>query len=200
MNDEIGRDQIDANLASVRTRITQAAGRAGRHPDDVRLVAVTKGFPILDIRQAYELGLRHFGENRVEEAIPKLDELSDLAGVVWHMVGHVQSRKAGAVAPRFDLVHSVDSMKLAQRLARFAGDAGRRLPVLLECNVSGEQSKSGLALWQRQEWPRVLPLFGELLALQNLEVRGLMTMAPYTVDETIVRPVFRRLRELRDYL
>ena len=148
---------MEANLASVRMRIAQAAERAGRDPNDVRLVAVTKGYPAAYVRQAHGLGLRHFGENRVEEALPKLDALSDLDGVAWHMIGHVQSRKAGAVAPRFDLVHSVDRMKLAQRLDRFAGEAGRRLPVLLECNVSGEQSKSGWPLWQPEAWQPALP-------------------------------------------
>jgi pyridoxal phosphate enzyme (YggS family) len=200
VNDKIKSEQIEAGLASVRARIAQAAERVRRDPEDVGLVAVTKGYPPSFIRLAHALGLRNFGENRVEEALPKLDELADLDGLVWHMVGHVQSRKARAVAPRFDIVHSVDRMKLALRLDRFAGEAGRRLPVLLECNVSGEISKAGWALSERDAWQGVLPVFGEVLAQQNLEVRGLMTMAPFTADHERVREVFRSLRELRDYL
>ncbi len=196
----ISSDQIEANLASVRARIAQAAGRAGRDPGGVELVAVTKGYPPSAVRLAHALGLRQFGENRVEEALPKMDELADLEGLVWHMVGSIQSRKARAVAPRFDLVHSVDRMKLVLRLDRFAGEAGRRLPILLECNVSGEESKAGWALSEPEAWPRVLSVFEEVLALQDLEVRGLMTMAPFTADHERVREVFRTLRELRDYL
>jgi pyridoxal phosphate enzyme (YggS family) len=129
-----------------------------------------------------------------------MDALADLHDLEWHMVGHIQSRKAREIAPRFDIVHSVDSTKLAGRLDRFAGQAQRRLHVLLECNVSGETSKEGWALAQREQWPCALPGFEEILALPNLEVRGLMTMAPFTREESIIRPVFRALRELRDYL
>ncbi|MGD8814732.1 MAG: YggS family pyridoxal phosphate-dependent enzyme [Anaerolineales bacterium] len=199
MTDPI-RKQIETNLSVVRTRIEEAAQRVGRDLENVELVAITKGYPIEFIQHAHVLGLRHFGENRVEEAVPKLDALTDLTDLVWHMVGHVQSRKAKTVAPRFDWVHSVDSLKLARRLDRFAAEAGRRLPVLLECNVSGEQSKAGWALWERDRWPQILPVFSEVLALEYLEVHGLMTMAPWTTDWELVRNVFRRLRELRELL
>lgn len=200
MRNELSTEQIESNLASVRTRIAQAAERAGRDPESIGLVVVTKGYPASAVRAAHGLGLRRFGENRIEEALPKLDELADLDQLEWHMVGHVQSRKAGPVAERFDLVHSVDRMKLARRLNRFAAEAGRRLPVLLECNVSGEQSKAGWPMSEQAEWPDLLPTFGEVLALQSLEVRGLMTMAPLSADQERIRAVFRALHDLRDLL
>ena len=197
---EQSEQQIENRLGAVRSRIIEAANRAGRRPEEIELVAITKGYPADFIRIAHNLGLRHFGENRVEEALPKLDALTDMKDLVWHMVGHVQSRKAKDVAPHFALVHSVDRLKLARRLDRFAGEADRRLPVLLECNVSGEQSKAGWALWERDQWSQVLPLFSEVLAMEHLEVRGLMTMAPWTSDMDRVRAVFQNLRELRDFL
>jgi len=192
--------QIESNLAAVRSRIAKAAARAGRDPGHVRLVAVTKGYPSSYIRLAQGMGVRHFGENRVEEALPKLDALADVEDIAWHMICHVQSRKTKLVAPRFALVHSLDRLKLAQRLDRFALEAERRLPVLLECNVSGEQSKAGWALWERDQWTKFLPLLEEVLALENLEISGLMTMAPFTNDHAWVRTVFSRLRELGEYL
>jgi len=200
VSDERKVPLIKSNLASVLDRLVQAAEKAGRKAEDVRLVAVTKGYPASYIRAAHELGIRRFGENRVEEAIPKLDELSDLTDLEWHMVGHVQSRKAREVAPRFDLVHSVDRLRLALRLNRFAAETERVLPILLECNVSGEASKAGWMLSRREDWPGVVPELGEILQMQNLEVRGLMTMAPLSTDESIVRGVFRMLRELREFL
>jgi len=200
VNDAHRKLQIESNLAAVRSRITQAAARAGRETGHVRLVAVTKGYPASYIRLAHGMGVRHFGENRVEDALPKLDALADVEDIAWHMIGHVQSRKAKSVAPRFALVHSLDRLKLAQRLDRFALEAERRLPVLLECNVSGEQSKAGWALWERDQWTEFLPLLEQVLALENIEVRGLMTMAPFTDDSARVRTAFSRLRELREYL
>jgi pyridoxal phosphate enzyme (YggS family) len=200
MPDEQKRKRIEDNLAAVSERIEQAAERAGRAVEQVRLVAVTKGYPSSYIRAAYALGHHRFGENRVEEAIAKLDELADLSDLEWHMVGQIQSRKARMVAPRFDMVHSVDRIKLARRLDHYAAEAGRVLPVLLECNVSGEQSKAGWMLPRREDWPVVLPEIQEILAMEYLDVRGLMTMAPFIADESVVRRTFRRLRELRDYL
>lgn len=197
---EFLRTEIEARLAALRRRVEAAAERAGRDPAEVRIVAVSKGHPAEAIRMAYEAGLRDFGENRVEEAEPKLDALVDLADVRWHMVGHVQSRKARRVAARFDVVHSVDRLKLARRLDRFAGEQGRRLPVLLECNVSGEPTKFGFAAEARERWEEVLAQARRILDLPNLEVLGLMTMAPWSPEPEAARPFFRRLRELRDFL
>ncbi len=194
------REEIEARLVALRRRVVAAAARAGRDPGEVRIVAVSKGHPAEAIRLAYEAGVRDFGENRVEEAEPKLDALLDLTEARWHMVGHVQSRKARRVAGRFDVVHSVDRLKLARRLDRFASEQGRRLPVLLECNVSGEATKFGFAAEERERWEEVLTQAREILSLPNLEVLGLMTMAPWVPDPEAARPYFRRLWELRDFL
>jgi hypothetical protein len=189
------KDLLRDNLTHVRDRIARAAARAGRDAASITLVAVSKTHPVEALIAAYELGVRHFGENRVEEAATKLpafrQAISDPA-VVFHMIGHVQSRKADDVAALFDRVHSVDSAKLAQRLARFAL---KPLPILLEVNVSGETSKYGFDGARRAE------LFGaiETIAqLPNLYLDGLMTMAPLVDQPEQARPVFRALRELRD--
>ncbi len=191
---------VAEKVEKVWSRIADAAERAGRSGQEVRLVAVTKGHPVAAIRVAYEAGIREIGENRVEEALPKLEALRDLRDLKWHMIGHIQSRKARWVVPDFDMVHSVDRMKIARRLDRFAGEAGRRLPVLLECNVSGEPTKAGWILTERESWEATLDDFRQVVSLPNLEVRGLMTIAPLSDDEELVRGVFKRLRELRDFL
>jgi pyridoxal phosphate enzyme (YggS family) len=188
-------DLLQANLNRVLDRIANAATRAGRDAADITLVAVSKTHPLEALLAAYGLGLRHFGENRVEEASIKLpafrQSISDPA-VVFHMIGHLQSRKAGDAAVLFDRVHSVDSVKLAQRLSRYAV---KPLPILLEVNVSGEESKYGFDGARREEW------FGALEAitqLPNVQLDGLMTLAPVVDDPEQARPVFRALRDLRD--
>ncbi len=191
---------IRHNLGQVQERIERAARRAGRDPSEILLVAVTKGQPPEVVRLGYAAGLRDFGENRVEEALPKIAALADLEGLRWHMVGHIQSRKARAVPGPFALVHSVDREKIARLLDRHAGEAGKRLPVLLECNVSGEASKEGWRLDDPALWESALEALGAVVALPHLHVRGLMTMAPWTTDSEQVRATFRRLRELRDFL
>lgn len=193
---------LRANLQSVQERIASAATGAGRNPAEVTLVAVTKTQPPDMIHAAYDLGLRHFGENRVGEAEAKVGDLPD--DIIWHMIGHVQSRKANRVAPLFDVVHSVDSVKLARRLARFCAGRPEPLPILLEFNVSGEESKYGLGgdRWQRDGSQReaILSAVGEIAALPNLRVQGLMTMAPIVNDPEEARPIFVGLRQLRDEL
>ncbi len=184
----------------MQSRVWSSAERAGRNPDPIRIVAVSKSQPADVVRAGYQAGLRMLGENRVEEAVPKQEQLSDLEGIEWHMVGHIQSRKATTVAEAFDLVHSVDRSKIAQRLNRAAEQVGRRLPVLLECNVSGEAAKYGWALAQESSWPGIVDEFADLVRLPNLEILGLMTMAPMTNTPESVRPVFRRLRQLQEFL
>ncbi len=193
---------LEANLGSVQERIEAAARRAGRDPAGITLVAVTKTQPPAVIQAAYDLGLRHFGENRVEEAEAKVGHLP--SAITWHMIGHIQSRKAKRVMPLFDVVHSVDSVKLARRLDHLSAERPEPLPVFLECNVSGEESKYGFAAetWTEDGGQRV-SLFAaveEILALPNLQVSGLMTMAPIVADPEQTRPVFVRLRQLRDEL
>ena len=136
----------------------------------------------------------------MEEALPKRVATEDLADLKWHMVGHIQSRKTSTVVQVFDTVHSVDRSKIADRLDREAEQVGTRMPVLLECNVSGEASKWGWPLSDEESWAGAAEQFVRICKLPNLEVRGLMTMAPMVVEPERVRPVFRRLRALRDYL
>jgi pyridoxal phosphate enzyme (YggS family) len=197
---DIERVMIAENIESVKRRIEQAARRSSRAPDSVRLVAVSKSQSLEKVRQAYELGLRVFGENRVYEAIPRQEQLKDLPDIQWHMIGHIQSRKARDVPGNFSVVHSVDRMKIARRLNQFSGEAGKRLKVYLECNVSGEGTKEGWDLVDPASWPKVIPIFTQIIALQHLQVSGLMTMAPMDVGEALIRKVFRSLRELKDYL
>lgn len=194
-----GRD-VARNLEIVRARIAAAAKRAGRPPDSVRIVAVTKSQPLDLVRQAHALGVRDFGENRVEEALPKRAALQALEGIRWHMVGHIQSRKARDVVPAFALIHSVDRLKIARALERRAAEQGRTLKVLLECNVSGEATKEGWPLADRSGWGQVVRIWEEVCAFPHLEVRGLMTMAPWTEQPETVRPVFARLRELQAFV
>lgn len=186
-------EDIAANLARVQECIVAAARRAGRDPNEITLVAVTKTVPVEAITMAYNLGLRHFGENRVQEALQKLPGRPP--GATWHMIGHLQRNKAKIAVRIFDMVHSVDSVALAQELDRHCRALGKRLPVLLEVNVAGEASKFGFppegAFWEAVE---------QILTLPGLEVQGLMTVAPIATDPEMVRPVFRRLRELRDEL
>ncbi len=193
---------LEANLRSVQERIAAAAARAGRDPAGISLVAVTKTQSPATIREAFHLGQRYFGENRVEEAETKVPELSE--EISWHMIGHVQSRKASRVARLFEMVHSVDSVKLARRLDRACEDRPQPLPVLLECNVSGEAAKYGFAAdrWaeDRTQQSALWSAVESIIALPNLDVRGLMTMAPIVTDPELVRPVFIGLRNLRDEL
>lgn len=206
MNDCKG-DSIARNLAQVQDRIAQAALRSGREPTDVTLIAITKTHPAESVVAAYQAGVRHFGENRVEEGTAKIPAVqAAIAGPQpkWHMVGHIQSRKAQAVVEDFDYVHSVDRLKIARRLSRLAQEAGLKLPALLECNVSGEESKFGFELqgWE-QDTARKKAFFTaveEMLTLPGLAIQGLMTMAPFVSDPETVRPVFASLRRLLDTL
>ncbi len=185
-----GVESIPENLEAVRGRIAAACGRAGRAPESVRLLAVSKTHGPEAVRAAAAAGQLLFGENRVQEAAAKIPECP--GRLQWHLIGHLQSNKAALAARLFDWVHSVDSAKLLETLDRQAGEAGRTLQVLVQVNVSGERSKSGLA-------PEAVP---EVLALghplRNVQVCGLMTIPPLAEDPEKARPFFRRLRELRD--
>jgi len=187
-------NSLSDNLTRVQDRIAAAAARAGRDRSTITLVAVSKTHPVEELLAAYDLGVRHFGENRVEEASVKLPAFKLTIGdpaVVFHMIGHIQSRKAEDVATLFDRVHSVDSVKLAQHLTRFAK---RPLPILLEVNVSGEESKYGFDGARRAELFEAIEVISQL---PNLQLDGLMTMAPLVENPEEARPVFRALRELR---
>lgn len=191
---------IRANLEHVLERIRESALSVGRDPGAVRLLVVTKGHEIADVQEAIAAGASRLGENYVDEALEKMQDLPNRDAVEWHMIGHIQSRKARPVVENFYYVHSLDSLKLAERLDRFASELGRELPVLLECNVSGEGSKYGFEAWSEAQWQALAEQANRIAGLQNLEVKGLMTMPPYFDDPEEVRPYFQRLVQLRDYL
>ena len=193
---------LENNLRSVQERIAAAAHRVGRDPAEITLVAVSKGQPAEAVRAAYDLGLRHFGENRADEASLKTGDLP--ADITWHMIGHVQTRQARQVVSLFQAVHSVDSARLARRLSRFCDEQGMQLPILLELNVSGEASKYGFAADQWPsggvQWDALLAAIQEIVALPSTQIQGLMTMAPIVADAEEARPFFARLRHVRDEL
>jgi PLP dependent protein len=181
---------IRRNLAAIRKRMAAAAEKAGRPPAEITLVAVTKTVEAQGIREAFAEGLRHFGESRIQEAREKLPQLSDLQPApTWHMVGHVQTNKAKTAAELFGVIHSVDSLKVAEAISQHS-DCDK--PVLVQVNVAGESSKYGFALQD------TIAALEHIARLPHLRIRGLMTIAPYTDDPEEIRPVFRRLRLLRD--
>ena len=161
---------------------------------------MTKSQPIEIVQAAIEAGVRILGENYPEEAVTKMQSLAEQSGVEWHMIGHVQSRKARLVADHFALLHSLDSLKLAQRLNRFAAERNHVLPVLLEFNVGGEESKAGWNASEETRWEALLPDVASILDLPGLRVQGLMTMPPLGTDPEDSRQFFVRLRQLRDHL
>jgi hypothetical protein len=194
---------IAANLEIVREHIAAACARARRSPADITLVAVSKTHPAERVLEAAAAGLQHFGENRVEEAeikIPAVNQGPPMA-LMWHMIGHIQSRKAKAVVALFHKVQSVDTVKLAGKLSAAAVEQDLKLPVLLEINVSGEEAKYGLMAveWQRdgQVRERLWQEVQQILALPGLQVQGLMTMAPIVAQAEQARPVFASLAALR---
>src|SRR5438105_12757514 len=187
------QEQLTSNIEHVRSTIAKAAQKAGRKPEDITLVAVSKTVPVQLLRMAYNLGVRNFGENRAQDALAKIAEFHPQE-VHWHMIGHLQSNKAGKAVGPFYCVQSVDSLHLAQMLNRHAAEQGIRLPILLQVNVSGEASKEGMSPVETPEAAR------QILALPYLEVQGLMTIAPLVENPEEVRPVFRELRTLRDQL
>lgn len=184
---------IEQQLALVRARIEEARSRA-RSQSDVQLIAVSKTVDAEKIAAAYAAGQRLFGENRVQEALQKMDALAGTKdAAAWHLLGHIQTNKARA-APRFAMIQSVDSVRIAGKLDRMAEEADQILPVLIEVNVAAEDTKSGFAVEQVRE------AFDALRELEHLHLAGLMTIAPHTDDPETIRPVFRQLRELRDAL
>jgi PLP dependent protein len=185
---------ISENVAQIRDRILAAARRSNRNPDQIALMAVTKTFPPESIREAYDAGLRLFGENRVQEFAGKAKALSDLRDAGWHMIGHLQSNKAGKAAELFAAVDSVDSLRLAEKLNAAAKELGKKLSVLIEINIAGETAKSGLQP-QSKELDELLQ---SVSSLKYLEFQGLMTVPPLTENPENARPYFQKLRLLRD--
>jgi len=183
---------IEQNVRRIEERIAGACERAGRSADEVTLVAVTKTIDIPAIEAAFDAGVVNFGENRVQEALSKIERLERLKPrLTWHMVGHLQTNKAKTAVDIFDIIHSVDSLRLAEELSR---RSQRDLSVLIEVNVTGEETKSGFSVND------VNGAITRIARLPNIVIEGLMTIAPWVDDAEQVRTVFRQLRQLRDAL
>jgi PLP dependent protein len=193
-------NEIKANLDEIRSRIDKAATKSGRSSADVRLVVVTKAQPLEITQAAIQAGAGILGENYPEEALPKIEALRSEEQVEWHMIGHLQSRKARIVAQHFDMLHSLDSVKLAEKIQRLLEESHRNLPVLLEVNLGEEESKYGWPAKDTKQWEELLPVIEQIRRLPNLQIKGLMTMPPLFDDPEQSRPYFRRLRTLMDYL
>ena len=185
---------IAENIAQVQERIATAARRVHRSLEEIALMAVSKTFPAASIREAYSVGLRTFGENRVQEFSAKLQHLADLPDASWHLIGHLQTNKAAKAAELFSAIDTLDSVRMAEKLNSAAQSFGKTLPVLIEINVGGEQAKTGVAsdsaelenlLQRAKHWP-------------NLQIHGLMTVPPYAEDPQASRPYFQMLRNIRD--
>jgi hypothetical protein len=180
------------NVALVRTQIESAARRAGRDERTIRLMAVTKTVPVERIREAYDYGIRLFGENRVQEFDRKSPALSELAGAAWNMIGHLQTNKAAGAVELFDAIESLDSLRLAQKLDAAAAQLAKKLTVLIEINIGGEAAKTGIA----PESEELNQLLQAAPNLPSLAISGLMTVPPYSRDPEQSRPFFRKMREL----
>jgi len=185
---------VAANIASIQERIAAAARRAGRDPDRIRLMAVSKTQPPERIREAYDAGIKVFGENRVQEFAAKVETLRDLRAAEWHMIGHLQTNKAAKTVELFHAVDSVDSLKLAEKLDAAVRKLNKKLDILIEINMGGEAAKSGVA----PDSPALEELLLAAPRLEMLVFRGLMTVPPITDDPQGARPYFRNLLELRD--
>jgi pyridoxal phosphate enzyme (YggS family) len=207
MNSELEKS-LALRLDEVYERIALAAGRVGRDPDDIKLVAVTKTWPAEVVVAAHRAGIRHIGENRAEELARKkaqvIEMLPDAGDLIWHQIGTLQSRKTRLVAENADVFHALDRLKIARRLSQQLGDLDRSLPVLLEVNLSGELSKSGFLAnkWEEDATQResLRNVIETIAQLQGLDLQGLMTMAPWGIQEDLIRSIFRRTRLLAEWL
>jgi len=191
---------IRQNYESVLERIHRAAIRSNRAPDSVKLVVVTKTHPTEVVQAVLEAGARYVGENYVEEAVAKIQTMSKGFPVQWHMIGHIQRRKASLVCQYFQYIHSLDSLHLAQRLESISAQQGIILPALLECNLAGEETKFGFPIWQDAIWPELLPDIEQIVNLTHLHISGLMGMAPYFTEAELSRPYYHRLQSFQNYL
>jgi PLP dependent protein len=187
---------VAENIAFIQERIATAAHRSARKQEQIMLMAVSKTVPPEGIREAYQAGLRLFGENRLQEFSGKIDVARNLPDAEWHMIGHLQTNKAAKVVELFSAVDSLDSLRLAEKLNASAQQVGKKLSVLIEINIGGETAKSGIArgAYELESILQAAP------RLEHLVIRGLMTVPPFTADPQSARPFFRKLRELRDQI
>lgn len=185
---------IASNIESLKEKISNAAAACGRSPEDIELLAISKTFPKETIYQAVDAGLRQFGENRVQEAERKIPDFPKSLNLEWHLVGHLQSNKARRAAELFDLIHSVDSAKLAAKLNQACLEIGKTLPVLLQLDLGEEESKFGVIQSQIREVVDVISGF------KGIRLDGLMAIPPFFEDIELVRPYFVKLREWKDRL
>lgn len=185
--------QLQENLERVRANVAAAAEKAGRDPRSVRLLAVSKTFPLSDILEAHEAGQLEFGENRVQELETKVP--NGTSDIIWHLIGHLQSNKAEKAVELAEYIHSVDSVKLLNKINSAAAKRGKIQKILLEVNVSGEESKFGLS-----GWDALRETAEHALGLANIQLLGLMTMAPLDADDSVLHATFGGLREFRDRL
>jgi PLP dependent protein len=194
-------EKIKSNLESVESNIFEAASKSDRTYTDIRIVVVSKRQPIETILAAAAAGMANFGENYPEEAETKIDAIHEkFPEIKWHMIGHLQSRKVKIVGDKFDWMHSIDSIHIAEKLNSILEEKKKQLPVFLEINVSGEESKSGWPAWDENEWPRLENEILPLLSLRRLQIEGLMTMPPLFDEAEKTRPYFQKLRKFREFL
>lgn len=192
-------ESIRLNIEAVLDKIKNSAKTAGRDPDRIALIAVTKQKSAAVVKTLAEFGIFQIGESYLKEALFKMELLKEFQ-IEWHMIGSIQQGKEKDIAAKFDEVHSVESVKTAISLNKYSKLNDRKLPVYFEFNVSGEKTKHGWEAWKQSQWPGLLQELTEVLDLSNLSVKGLMTMAPYSINPQDARPYFQRLRNLRDYL
>ena len=195
---------IKDNIARIQDKIATACAKVNRNPDEVTLVAVSKKHPVDAIMSAIDAGLTHFGENRVEESLVKVPDVNQQTSInpVWHYIGHIQSRQAKDILPLFDVIHSIDRLKIARKASSLAQEADKTIEAMIEINISGESAKYGFdaSNWKNDSQMKIR-LWQDLetiISLPNLKIRGLMTMAPFYDNMEATRPVFAGLAELRE--
>ncbi len=192
--------QIKQNLEHIHANMKQAADKAGRGASDIKLVAVTKLMPLETIMAGIEAGIRIFGENYPEQAAEKITALDFREDIKWHMIGHIQSRKTTTVCEHFNMVHSLDRLKIARHLDKDCRELKKIMPTLIEVNISGEDSKYGWPAWDDKQWPKLVDTLKKIVEFKNLKINGLMTMPPYFEDPEKTRPYYQLLKRLQDYL
>jgi pyridoxal phosphate enzyme (YggS family) len=194
------QEEIHSNLTRIEERIFRAAQSSSRKPEDIKLITVTKSQPVVRVKAAIQAGSKRLGENYPEQALDKILEFAKYPDIQWHMIGHLQSRKAGIVAEYFDFMHSLDSLHIAMKLELALTEKNKKLPVLLEINSGGEQSKHGWRVDIESRWLDFMKDVEKIAALQHLEIHGLMTMPPLCEKPEDARPFFQILRNIQTQL